>query len=58
MSWEQDISTQLEELESIAVRFDIDQNLTQTQKNTAKNNIAIGATVTQVSGNDYKITFQ
>ena len=56
MSWENTISELLQDLESISVRFDIQQNLTETQKQTAKDNIEIGATVTQTTGDDYKIT--
>lgn len=55
MSWEQEISAQLQEAQ-IAVRFDIQQQLTDTEKATARNNISIGATATLISGNDYKIT--
>jgi hypothetical protein len=57
MSWEQEISNKLQEAQSIAVRFDVEQYLTDAQKNTARNNIATTATATNVSGNDYKITF-
>ena len=56
MSWEQDVTEQLQEVQSIAVRFDIQQELTSAEKATAKSNIDIGASVTQVSGDDYKIT--
>lgn len=57
MSWEQEISNKLQEAQNIAVRFDVEQYLTDTQKSTARNNIATTTTATNVSGNDYKITF-
>jgi hypothetical protein len=57
VSWEQDISRLLESLENAAIRFDIDQHLNGTEKATARNNIEIGATATQIEGNDYEITF-
>lgn len=57
MSWEQDISQEIETLEQAAVRFDTEQNLTNTEKNTAKTNIGfIGATATQIDNNNYRIT--
>lgn len=56
MSWEQDISQLLQDLEDAAVRFDIDQDLNSTEKQTARANIGFGASATQVEGNDYKIT--
>ena len=58
MSWEQDISEKLGELETMAVRFDVDQELSEAQKNRARNNIGVNATATQISGNDYMITLQ
>lgn len=57
MSWEQEISEKLQEAQSIAVRFDTEQALSEAQKNTAKNNVGVIVTVTQTSGEDYKITF-
>lgn len=57
MSWEQEISEKLQEAQSIAVRFDVKQELTEAQKSTARNNIDTKTTVSQVSGEDYKITF-
>jgi hypothetical protein len=56
MSWEQDISEQLQEVQDVAVRFDIPQELDNTEKATARSNIGIGATATLISGDDYKIT--
>lgn len=56
MSWEEDISKKIQQLEEAAVRFDIDQHLNNTQKQTAKNNIEIGSTATLISGDNYKIT--
>ena len=47
----------LQEAQSIAVRFDEEQTLTEAQKNTAKNNVGVIVTVTQTTGEDYKITF-
>lgn len=55
MDWEQQISDLLQQAQSIAVRFDVNQELTTTQRNMAKNNIGVTTTVTNVSGNDYKI---
>lgn len=57
MSWEQEISEQLQEVQNVAVRFDISQVLTGEQKSTALNNIDIKTTATNISGNDYQITF-
>jgi hypothetical protein len=56
MSWEQDISEQLQEVQDVAVRFDIPQELDNTEKARARSNIGIGATSTLISGDDYKIT--
>jgi hypothetical protein len=56
MSWEQDISEQLQEVQDVAVRFDIPQELDNTEKARARSNIGIGATATLISGDDYKIT--
>ena len=58
MSWEQDISQLLQTLEKAAVRFDIEQDLTETQQEIAKANISYGASTSQIEGNDYKITLQ
>ena len=55
MSWEQDVSQLLQDLEDAAVRFDIEQDLNSTEKQTAKTNISFGATATQITGDDYKI---
>jgi hypothetical protein len=54
-SWETEIAELLQEAQEIAVMFDIDQSLTQTEKIRAKNNIGIGTTVTNISGDDYKV---
>lgn len=56
-SWEQEISELLQEAQSIAVRFDVEQDLTETQKGTARENIDITASATNVSGSDYSINF-
>jgi hypothetical protein len=56
MSWEQDIAEQLQEVQDVAVRFDIPQELDNTEKARARSNIGIGATATLISGDDYKIT--
>ena len=56
-SWETEITELLQEAQEIAVRFDVAQELTNAQKGTARNNIGINATVTNVSGDDFKITF-
>ena len=55
MSWEQDISQLLQDLEEATVRFDIEQDLNSTEKQTARTNISFGATATQITGDDYKI---
>lgn len=57
MSWEQEISEELQEVQDVAVRFDIPQELTSTQKTTARTNIDYGATASNISGDDYKIIF-
>lgn len=56
MSWEQEISEKLQEVQDIAVRFDIQQELTNSEKAMAKDNIDIGASSVLISGNNYKIT--
>lgn len=56
MSWEQDITEQLQEVQDVAVRFDIPQELDNTEKARARSNIGIGATATMISDDDYKIT--
>lgn len=56
MSWEHDITEKLQELQSISVRFDIAQELTEEEKATARNNITIGSSATNISGDNYKIT--
>lgn len=56
MSWQQDILEQLEEVGNVAVRYDVDQNITNTEKARARNNIDItNATVEQISGDDYRL---
>ena len=55
MGWEQDITELLDDLQSISVRYDIEQELTTTEKTRARNNISVGATATIISGDDYKI---
>jgi hypothetical protein len=55
MSWEQDITEQLQEASNAVVRFDIQQEHNNTDKARARNNIGIGASATQISGDDYKI---
>ena len=57
-SWEQEITELLQEAQEISVRFDTAQDLTDAQKGTARNNIDATTTATNVSGNDYKITFK
>lgn len=56
-SWTQEIAELLQEAQRIAVQYNIEQTLTETEKQRARNNIDIKATATNVSGNDYKITF-
>jgi hypothetical protein len=57
MSWEQEISKELQEVSDMAVRFDIDQELSVTEKTRARDNIGYGASVASISGDDYKIIF-
>ena len=54
-SWEQEIVEELQEVQSVAVRFDIPQELTETQKLTARTNIDYVGTTEQISGDDYRI---
>lgn len=56
MGWETDITALLQEAQSIAVRYDVEQELTAEEQQRARNNIDIKATATNVSGEDYKIT--
>lgn len=56
MGWETDITALLQDAQSIAVRFDVEQELTAEEQQRARNNIDIKATATNVSGEDYKIT--
>ena len=56
--WEQEISQELEELGNAAVRFDIQQELTNTEKTTARTNIGINSSATLISNDDYKLIFQ
>ena len=55
-SWEQEITELLQEAEDAPVRFDVPQEQTNAKKQTARTNIGIGATASNISGNDYKIT--
>ena len=55
MGWEEEIASMLQEVVSETVRFDVDQPLTETEKGRAKSNIGIGATATNISGDDFKI---
>lgn len=57
MPWEQEITQLLQEAQSISVRFDIVQQLTNGEKTRARNNIGVSATATNVSGDDYSINF-
>lgn len=57
MSWEQEISEQLQAAwDTTTVRFDIEQNLSEVQKNKARNNIGYGE-ISLLSNNEYKIEF-
>lgn len=59
MSWQQDITDQLNDVGSISVRFDIEQDLTAAEKARAKGNIdALQVSTQQISGDDYKIIIQ
>jgi hypothetical protein len=55
MSWEQDITQLLQEAQEMAVRFDIEQNLTQQQEETARTNIGYVITTTLIEKNKYKV---
>ena len=55
MGWEEEITAMLQDASDSVVRFDIEQNLTSAEKNVAKSNVGIGATVTNISGDDYRI---
>ena len=55
MGWEEEITAMLQEVESETVRFDIDQALTETQQNRARNNIDIKTTATEIENGNYKI---
>lgn len=58
MSWEQEITQKIQEMQSKAVRYDKPQELSNEQKQTAKTNISLaGATAEQISGNNYRIIF-
>ena len=57
MSWEQDIAQKLQQFQSISVRFDIPQELTTTEKRTARDNIEIGSSATRIDGPNYRINF-
>ena len=57
MSWEQEISELLQEAQDIAVRFDVEQSLTNAQKNTAKANTGVTVTETQMHDDDYRLVF-
>ena len=54
MPWEQEIAKELQDVQ-IAVRFDIEQILTDAEKNTARNNIDLKSTATNISDDDYSI---
>lgn len=56
MAWQDDIAQQLEEAQEMFLRYDTEQDLTETEKATARTNIGYTkATVTQISGDDYKL---
>lgn len=55
MSWEQEIAEELQEASDSVVRFDIAQNISAANKATAISNVGIGATATNISGDDYTI---
>lgn len=56
-SWEQEITELLQEAQDIAVRFDIEQKLTNNQKQTSRTNIGITASATVIADDDYQISF-
>jgi hypothetical protein len=57
MSWETEVGIKVAELENTPViRCDIQQLLTDEQKETAHKNIAKNATVTLISDDNYTIT--
>ena len=57
MSWQQDISAKIGELEATPViRFDIDQELTEAQKKQAQANVSKSVTVSLISDDNYSVT--
>lgn len=54
-SWQQEITSLLQEAQSIAVRSDIKQELTETEKETARANIGITSSATVISDDDFSI---
>ena len=55
MTWEQEISEELQEASDSVVRFDIAQNIPASHKATAIENVGISASATNISGDDYII---
>lgn len=54
--WEAQITNTLTTIQSNSVRYDTTQSLTTAQKSQARSNIGANATVTNISGDDYKVT--
>ena len=57
MNWEQEITELLQQAQSIAVRFDVRQELTEAQKSRARNNIGVTVTATEIATNEYRLAF-
>jgi len=53
--WEARINATMEELRNSAVRFDVQQSLTENQKTQARNNMGANTSAVLVSGEDYRI---
>ena len=58
MSWITEIAAELQNVQNMVVRFNVEQQLDETQKARARDNIGIGATATQISGDDYRIAIK
>lgn len=54
--WTAQINSTLATIQSNSVRYDTTQSLTTEQKTRARNNIGANVQVTNISGDDYKIT--
>ena len=55
MSWEQEITAELQAVENVPVRFDVVQDRSATDKARARANAGVVVTAENISGTDYKI---